>query len=141
VPADEFRQHYASLSEEGLQDIDRDDLTEVARACYDEELATRGLTIESAPPVVELSIDDMDWVPLDVFDAEEIELVRAILDAGAIPSDTDPRPAQNYPPLPAGSVLFVPRPLLERAREVLASQISDEELNAEAEATPPPEDA
>jgi hypothetical protein len=41
----------------------------------------------------------------------------------------------------AGSVLFVPEKLLERARQALMVQISDEELIAEAEAQQPPDDA
>jgi hypothetical protein len=146
VPTHEFREYYATLSEEGLREIDRADLTDAARACYDDELASRGLTIESAPPVIApgsgLKVtDDIEWVPLDTFDVEEIKLVREMLDAEQIPTDTDPSPAANYPPLAAGSVLFVPKPLLARAREVLAAQISDEELIAEAEAGKPPEDA
>jgi hypothetical protein len=141
VPADEFRQYYAGLSEEGLREIDRADLTDVARASYDEELASRGLTIESAPPPVEPSTDDIPWVPLDTFELEEIKLVRALLAAEDIPTDTDVRPAANYPPLTAGVILFVPKPFLARAREVLAAQISEEELIAEAEAEEPPEDA
>jgi len=141
VPADELRQYYAGLSEEGLREIERDDLTEIARACYDEELARRGLKIESAAVEVEPATDDIAWAPLGGFDPDEIELVRALLAAEKIPSDMKLRPAANYPPLPAGSVLFVPEPFLARAREALAAQISDEELIAEAEAEKPPDDA
>jgi hypothetical protein len=141
VPTDEFRQHYASLSEEGLREIDRADLTDAARDCYDEELARRGLTIESPLPEVEPVSRDIAWVPLDTFDLDEIKLVRALLDAEEIPSDTELLPAGNYPPLPAGMALFVPKPFLGRAREILAAQISDEELIAEAEEQEPPEDA
>ena len=142
VPADEFRQHYASLSDEGLREIDRADLTEAARACYDEELTSRGLKIESRPPEVEPSPDYMiEWVPLDTFNDEEMKLVRALLNAQEIPTSMELSPAENYPPLAAGSVLFVPEPFLERAREALAPQVSDEELIAEAEAQQPPDDA
>jgi hypothetical protein len=143
VPADELKQYYAGLSEEGLQEIDRGDLTDVARATYDAELAARGLKIESAPPVAEPapSLEDMGWVPLATFNAEEIELVRALLEAEEIPSDMDLRSSANYPPQPEGSILYVPEQSLARAREVLASQISEEELIAEAEAGEPPEDA
>jgi hypothetical protein len=151
VPADEFRQHYASLSEEGLREIDRDDLTEVARACYDEELARRGLKIGGvSPPVepsqeeapqVEASQVDIAWVPLDTFSLDEVELARALLDAEQIPTRVERSSAGNYPPSPGGLVLFVPKPFLEQAREVLAAEISDEELAAEAEAYKRPDDA
>lgn len=142
MPTDEFRQYYASLSDEGLREIDSADLTAAARACYDEELASRGLTIEIPPPEVEPTPDEMiGWVPLDTFNDEEMKLVRALLDAEQIPTSMKLNPAENYPPLAAGSVLFVPEPFLERAREALAAQISDEELIAEAEAQQPPDDA
>jgi hypothetical protein len=142
VPADEFREHYASLSEEGLREINRADLTDAARACYDDELASRGLTIESTPPLdVERPTDDVAWVPLGTFNLDEIEQVRALLDFEGIPSEREPRPPGNYPPLSAGSALFVPAPMLEGAREILAAQVSEEELIAEAEAYQPPEDA
>jgi hypothetical protein len=127
VPADEFRQHYASLSEEGLREINRADLTDAARASYDQELASRGLTIESAPP--KAPPDDIAWVPLDTFPPEEIKLVRALLHAEEIPTHLD------------SDVLFVPKPLLEQACEILAFHVSDEDLIAEAEADPPPHDA
>jgi hypothetical protein len=45
---DRVRQWYASLSDESLQEIDRNDLVEDARLCYDEELAARGLKPRSA---------------------------------------------------------------------------------------------
>jgi hypothetical protein len=142
VPADEFRQYYRSLSEEGLREIDRDDLTEVARACYDAEIASRGLTIQTLPPEPEPLPDEMiEWVPLATFTEEEMKLVRALLDAEQIPSTMKLAPAENYPPVAAGSVLYVPERLLSKAREALASEISEEELIAEAEAETPPEDA
>ena len=40
---DELRRYYASLSDDALLEIERNDLTEVAQACYDAELAERGL--------------------------------------------------------------------------------------------------
>ena len=142
VPADEFREHYASLSEEGLREINRADLTDAARACYDEEVASRGLSIENAPPPeVGPPAEEIEWAPLGTFNLDEIEQVRALLDFEGIPAEREPRPPGNYPPLAAGSALFVPAPLLERAREILAAQISDEELIAQAEAYQPPEDA
>lgn len=142
MPTHEFRQYYASLSEEGLREIDRADLIDAARVCYDEEIARRGMTIEIPAPEIEPAPDDMiAWVPLDTFNDEEMKVVRALLDAQEIPTTMKLRPAQNDPPLAAGSVLFVPEHFLERAREALAARISDDELIAEAEAQPPPDDA
>ena len=42
----DLRGHYASLSDEALLEIDRADLVEAARKCYDAELASRGLETE-----------------------------------------------------------------------------------------------
>jgi len=44
INIEDLRQHYASLSDEGLLEIDRDELTAVAQTCYDEELEQRNLT-------------------------------------------------------------------------------------------------
>jgi hypothetical protein len=48
---DDLRQHYASLSDEALREIDRTELVEIARQCYDQELAQREPVkkIESLP--------------------------------------------------------------------------------------------
>src|ERR1022692_3246177 len=41
-----LRRHYASLSDEGLLEVDETELVDEARRIYDEELAQRGLTGE-----------------------------------------------------------------------------------------------
>jgi hypothetical protein len=43
VDADDFRKRYGELSDEGLLSINRGELVELARLCYDQELARRGL--------------------------------------------------------------------------------------------------
>ncbi len=43
IDVNDLRRHYESLSDEGLLEIDRGDLTDVARTCYDEEVRSRGL--------------------------------------------------------------------------------------------------
>ena len=40
---EKLREHYASLSDEALLDLDRKELVEVAQTLYDQELASRGL--------------------------------------------------------------------------------------------------
>lgn len=134
MPTDEFRQYYATLSEEGLREIDRDDLTEIARTCYDDELALRGITIEGDAP--ESPAEDATWVAMATLPFAEIELARELLDAAEIPSrvEHESKDSQEL-------VLLVPEPLVEQAREVLAAQVSEEELIAQAEAYEPPEDA
>jgi len=41
VDTDYLRRHYAELSDEGLLEIDRDELVDAAQKCYDEEVARR----------------------------------------------------------------------------------------------------
>lgn len=41
----DLKRHYASLSDEGLLEINRDDLVEIAQKIYDAEIASRGLTL------------------------------------------------------------------------------------------------
>jgi len=43
IDPEDLRRHYESLSDEGLLDINRDDLVDVARGIYDQEIARRGL--------------------------------------------------------------------------------------------------
>lgn len=47
---EDFRQHYASLSNEGLLVIKREDLNPVAQQCYDVELAQRGIPPRASKP-------------------------------------------------------------------------------------------
>jgi len=44
IDREDLRRHYASLSDEELLALDRDELTEVAQKCYDREMERRDLT-------------------------------------------------------------------------------------------------
>jgi hypothetical protein len=61
VDETDFGRHYASLSDEGLLSIHREDLIDTARQCYDQELARRGLqddrTVIPATPSKELFVN------------------------------------------------------------------------------------
>ena len=64
IDPQDLRRQYAALSDQALLALDRTQLIEIARQCYDEELASRGLTPRrraesSAAP-------DGDAAPLDV---------------------------------------------------------------------------
>src|SRR5512133_1215176 len=52
LTADDFRRQYADLTDEALLDIDPLDLNETARACYHQELASRGMESAAAAPAV-----------------------------------------------------------------------------------------
>jgi hypothetical protein len=47
-----LREHYGVLSDESLMAVNRGELTEFARAFYDEEIERRGLNADEAPPDV-----------------------------------------------------------------------------------------
>ncbi|MEO8098900.1 MAG: hypothetical protein ABI811_14455 [Acidobacteriota bacterium] len=43
---EDFRKHFAGLSDEALEEIDRDELVELAQQAYDEAIAERGIDLE-----------------------------------------------------------------------------------------------
>jgi len=48
IDADHLRQRYASLSDEELIALDRNDLTDTAQQYYDEEMEQRGISVETS---------------------------------------------------------------------------------------------
>ena len=49
INLDDLREHYQSLTDDELLEINPDDLTEAARSCYDAEVARRGLFADQEP--------------------------------------------------------------------------------------------
>ncbi len=139
IDPEEFRRHYDSLSDEALLEIDSDELVDVARQCYEEELARRGIAFETEPVVApaESEIHD-EWVLAATYlTAEEANMAHAMLESAAIPA----RLASNNTSAWSGTGelrLMVPPEFLEEAEIILDSEISDEDLIAQAEAEPPP---
>src|ERR1039457_4642748 len=123
VSIEDFRRQYASLSDEALLDVDRQDLVELARACYDEELARRQLKAPApaaAPAQApELPGDTEEFAVAAVYESqEEARLARELLRAAGIRAHLGAN----------GLALLVPLSTREDAREVLDAQISDEAL-------------
>jgi putative signal transducing protein len=139
VDLDDFRRRYAELSDEALLDLERDDLVDLARDCYDAELARRGLRrTSSAPPATEAQ-DHGELVEVAIFSSSsEADLARALLESAAIPCYLENEFAGKTLRVSDGFRLFVPATLMENAREILNSPVSDEELIAQAEAEPAP---
>jgi hypothetical protein len=139
VDLDDFRRRYAELSDEALLELDRDDLVDLARDCYDAELARRGLhRSSSSPPATEVQ-DHGELVEAAIFSSSsEADLARALLESAAIPCYLENEFAGKTLRVSDGFRLFVPATLLENAREILNSPVSDEELIALAEAEPEP---
>lgn len=139
INADDFRRLYQSLSDDALQALKREDLVPVARECYDRELSNRGLSSDST------SETQSEENPTEVQGLVEVanfpsfqaaSLARAMLTSATIPVSFE-----NESFVTGGVRLMVPPEFLEEAREVLeAAPISDDELTAQAEAEPPPEE-
>lgn len=139
VDLDDFRRRYAELSDEALLELDRDELVDLARDCYDAELARRGLRRTSNSPPATEKQDHGELVEAAIFSSSsEADLARALLESAAIPCYFENEFAGKTLRVSEGFRLFVPATLLENAREILNSPVSEEELIAQAEAEPAP---
>ncbi|HEY4086032.1 MAG TPA: hypothetical protein VGM43_08845 [Bryobacteraceae bacterium] len=136
ISADELRRYYAGLSDAALLELNPDELTPVARGCYDEEFSKRGLSDEAgdeessdaAGPVSDgqphaeeemVCVAEYDFV-------EEADMAKGLLVGAEIPAVID-RDATLVR-------LMVPPDLAEQALGLLTTPLSDEELAAQAEA-------
>lgn len=138
VTADDFRKHFALLSDEALLATNRGDLVAVAQACYDEELANRGLNeadetvAEEAEALPEPSHEgDEGFVTVATYTvADEVRMARGLLQMAEIPSIVESEPTA------LGAMrLMVPAAMVEEALEILnGEELSEEELAAQAEA-------
>jgi hypothetical protein len=143
VDAEDFRRVYESLNDEALLDVKRDELVPIAQQCYDAEVARRGLARGAVPAAAVASgagagAQSEDLAEVSMFtNVDDARFARDLLQGAEIPS-------QLVNADPTGSTaafrLSVPRDFLEQAMEVLNSQVSDEELAAQAEAAALAED-
>jgi hypothetical protein len=143
VDAEDFRRVYESMNDDALLEVKRDELVEIAQQCYDVEVARRGLAgEETAEPDAggsETAGPGEEMVELATFtDVDDARMALALLKAAEIPcylDNGDPSMASWMGSPGFGQFrLSVPPDALEQAREVLDTQISDEELAAQAEA-------
>jgi hypothetical protein len=141
IDPEEFRRHYDSLSDEALLEVNRDELVAVAQECYDEELARRGIAreAESDAAAPAESATHADWVAAATFlSAEEANLAHAMLDSADIPARLESKGTGAWTGF--GELrLLVPTEFLAEAQEIIESQISEEELIAQAEAETAPD--
>jgi hypothetical protein len=137
IDPEEFKRHYAELSDEGLLSIDRADLIELARTYYDAEVASRGLhPAELATPMAEASPEEDLVLAAKFQSVEEANLGRALLRDAEIPAYLENELTSAWTGA-GGLRLLVPGSLLEQAQEILDARISDEDLLAQAEAAEP----
>lgn len=149
VDADDFRQHYGALSDKALLRLNPDDLTDVARQCYQVELSHRGLKRVVPPKLVEpeadeaplvssgprYSVEYLPWESTAVaaaeFEyAEEAERARDVLERAGTPCALVGRKEDaslGYSRRYRGKwiALVVPRSDLDAAQRRLRTEIDD----------------
>jgi hypothetical protein len=145
ISLDDFRRHFELLSDETLLSTNREELVESARGCYDEEVARRGL---NSPPGEEIAEDAAaethqpspgeELVLIATYlIPDEANLARGLLQSAEIPF----RLENELAPLGGFQLrLLVAKAFEEEALAVLDSEISEEELAAQAEAAGEMED-
>ncbi|HEX4137240.1 MAG TPA: DUF2007 domain-containing protein [Bryobacteraceae bacterium] len=144
VNLEDFRRHFELLSDDALLATNRDDLVETARGCYDEEVTHRGLNAPAVEEAVEeeavthQTAPGAELVLIATYSVyEEANLARGLLESAEIPYQLQ----NEY--LSLGGIelrLVVPAAYEEEALQILDSEISEEELAAQAEAAGVPED-
>ena len=137
--ADDFKQLYAEMPDEELRSLVREELTEVARQCYDYEVKRRGLqappprrtsqpvvTVEpdpepAAPEPVEVleeaaeQEEEEDLVPAAVFASRgAAKAAKALLQSAAMPAFLEDDTLAS-----GGFRLLVAASYVDQAREVL----------------------
>src|SRR5665213_3825819 len=139
IDPEDFKRHYALLSDAALLEIERDELVDIARACYDAELAERNLAPEdsqSSAPVVDAAEDpaDGDLQLVGTFlSIEEANFARGLLQSAEVPCSLENEFSASYSG--AGALrLLVPASAYDRACEILETEITEEDLIAQAEA-------
>jgi hypothetical protein len=139
ISLDDFRRHFELLSDETLLSTNREELVENARGVYDEEVARRGLdtpatedaAAEAGLAAVAPGEDDELVVIATYHIPDEANLARGLLQSAEIPFLLQ----NDYVALGGIELkLLVPKSFEEQALEILAHEISDEELAAQAEA-------
>jgi hypothetical protein len=154
IDIEDFRRHYAALSDEELLEIDRSELAPVAQKCYDEELAKRELSeggdedlaFESSEDREELAGEEPDWFEgaavacsfTSQFAGDDAAVkadhARAALEDAAIPCQLSVKHVQ--PPSEATRPyteyeLLVPARLMLEAVSVLDKEVFNAEMEAD----------
>lgn len=146
IDPEDFKRHYALLSDDALLEIDRDELVDAARPYYDAELAERKLASPDAEengPSADQSDGPTDDAPGRAADGpqlvatflslDEANFARGLLHSADITCSLENEHGAQW----AGNGalrLMVPASAYDRACEILETEISEEDLIAQAEA-------
>jgi hypothetical protein len=139
---EEFRNYYRSLSDEALLAFDREELVDAARECYDQELASRGLSRETGagePSASSASESGPSFEAVCSFSSfHEAGLALSLLQSAGIPATLEDENTRRAGGMlsneAAGLRLLVPTEFLDEALEILDADISEADLIAQAEA-------
>jgi Putative prokaryotic signal transducing protein len=136
---EDFRRLYSSLNDDALLAIDRDELVPVAQECLDAEVAARGLAAPAAEEEDATAPNHLgeNLTVIASFDnPSEASVARSLLRMAEIPCmlSTDLPLTSGVLNVASEVQLYVPPEHAEQAIEILESEISDEELAAQAEA-------
>jgi hypothetical protein len=140
IDPEDFKRHYALLSDEALLEIDRDELVEAARPYYDAELTERKLEppdsdgeVRRNSTLMEDVAEDGQQLVATFLSLDEANFARGLLQSADIAGSFENE--HGAPWAGIGTVrLVVPTAAYDRACEILESEISDEDLIAQAEA-------
>lgn len=139
IDVEELKREYAEMSDEGLLSFDRKDLTDIARPYYDEEVARRGLlpVVAEQPEANPEPNSKEELIPLETYlSIEEADLARTLLQSADIPTYLENELSMGMTGA-GGLRLMVPASFAKQAEEILATQVSEEDLIAQAEAADP----
>lgn len=147
IDPEDFRRRFEDLSDDALLAVNRDELVDAARELLDAELDRRGLSAEAEtspeeqPAVEEAADPKEELVVADEFtSAQELAFAHSLLKSAGIPCYTDSDFPIGAAATTGGLRLFVPASLLEQAQEILDAPLSEEDLEAQAEAAGSAED-
>jgi hypothetical protein len=82
LTAEDYKQHYRTLSDDELLAIEADDLVDIARRCYDAELTRRQLAPEPEGPPDAEAEPSSHLSALEIDPAEELVRVTLLIDFG-----------------------------------------------------------
>jgi len=141
VSPEEFRRRFDELSDDALLEINRDELVDVARDIYDAELDRRGLQAEIPEQGESVPVGGEQSEPhgelelaAEFTSAQEAAFARSLLKSAGIPYYSKTDYSGVLSATEEELQVFVPKPYLKEAQELLASPLTDEELAAQAEA-------
>jgi len=136
LTAEDYRNHYRELGDDEFLAINRDELVEIARRCYDAELARRQLAPAEPEPEEEFEeepgraahpVAERNLVTVAMFvTAQEANLARSVLQSADMPCVlTDEHVAAQGPYVRGSQRLMVDSADAEAARDLLQAHITE----------------